>query len=114
MNSTLTPPMNPVEPSTVGAFVPIRSATLVAACLRRFVLMMSQSGGGSPQGSPPGTTAPADGGDKKKDNGESTSGTKPMDPPTIGRSGIAPAGLRAALERLTHALAEGRLGAVAA
>lgn len=80
MNSTLTPLLHAAEFSTNA---PLRRAMFAAARACRFVLLMSQSGGGSQSGSSPGTPAPTDGEEKKKDDGQSTDGTKPMDPPTV-------------------------------
>ncbi|MBO9661867.1 hypothetical protein [Dokdonella sp.] len=93
MNSSLASPLHATTLSTTDVFAPLRRAMSAAA---RFVLLMTQSGGGSQPGTQPGTPAPTDG-DKKNDNGQSTDGTKPMDPPTMKKT-AAPGRLRAALE----------------
>lgn len=97
MNSTLTPPMHAAALAAIDALAPLRRAMLAAARLRTFILLMAQSSGGSQSGTQPGTTTPTDG-DKKNDNGQSTDGTKPMDPPTVQKKAVAPKRLRASLE----------------
>lgn len=93
MNSTLTPPMHAAALAATDALAPLRRAMLAAARLRTFILLMTQSSGGSQ----PGTTTPTDG-DKKNDNGQSTDGTKPMDPPTVQKKAVAPGRLGAVLQ----------------
>ena len=97
MNSTLTPPMHAAELLVADMLAALRRAVPAAARLRESVLLMSQSSGGSQPGPQPGTSTPTDT-DKKNDDGQSTDGTKPMDPPTVQKKAVAPKHLRAAFQ----------------